>query len=205
MNVGTITETRESLREKIQNDKKSLLPYERWILSRLTDVIEKTTKGMEEYSFSLVGDDLVSFIRDEFADIAIEAFKIEKERSKLGKEVMSLCALEILALMHPYIPHITENLYGYITDGSILATNTWPIASLKRNIETEEAFEKISGIIRTIRNIRAESGIKPGDLRDVFIITNKLEEENIRENTNLLTGLAKIQTLTIGEKPAKTK
>lgn len=205
MNIGTITETKESLRERIQNDKKSLLPYEKWILSRLTDIIERTTKGMEDYSFSISGDDLITFIRDEFADIAIEAFKIEKGRSKLGKEVMSLCALEILALMHPYIPHITETLYGYITGGSILATSTWPITNMKRSIETETEFGKISGIIKTIRNIRAESGIKPGEHRDVFIVTKALEEGNIRANTNLIIGLTRTQSLSIGEKPLKTK
>ena len=159
---------------------------------------------METYSFSVSGMELISFIRDEFADIAIEAYKIEKEHSKLGKDVMSLCILEILNLIHPYIPHITEALYGHITDGKLLATSTWPVAATKRSTETEAAFDTISSIIKTIRNIRSESGIKPGELRDVYIVT-KTEEENIRENTNLLSGLAKISTLTLGEKPAKNR
>lgn len=204
MNIGTITEDRESLKNRINEDKKSLLPYEKWILSRLSDTIEKLSTGMDSYSFSLSGMELITFIRDEFADIAIEAYKIEKENSTLGKEVMSLCILEILHLIHPYIPHITEALYGHITDGKLLATSKWPTAATKRNTETEAAFDRISGIIKTIRNIRAESGIKPGELRDVFIVT-KNDEDNIRENANLLTGLAKISSLTLGEKPAKNK
>lgn len=204
MNIGTITEDRETLKNRISEGKKSLLPYEKWILSRLSDTIEKMTNGMNEYSFSLSGMELITFIRDEFADIAIEAYKIEKENSKLGKDVMSLCILEILHLIHPYIPHITEALYGYITDGKLLATSPWPTTVMKRNTETEAEFDRISGIIKTIRNIRAESGIKPGELRDVYIVT-KTEEENITANTNLLSGLAKVATLTLGEKPSKNK
>lgn len=92
-----------------------LLPYERWILSRLSGTIQKITTGMEEYSFSSSGMELLSFIRDEFADFAIEAYKIEKETSILGKDVMKLCILDIIALLHPYAPHITEKLYGEVT------------------------------------------------------------------------------------------
>lgn len=204
MNIWTITDDRDTLKARINEGKKSLLPYERWILSRLADTIEKMTAGMDGYSFSVSGMELISFIRDEFADIAIEAYKIEKEHSKLGKDVMSLCILEILHLIHPYIPHITEALYGHITEGKTLATSAWPIAATKRSTETEVAFDTISSIIKTIRNIRAESGIKPGELRDVYIIT-KTEEENIQENSNLLSGLAKVSSITIGEKPGRNK
>ena len=84
--------------------------------------------GMESYSFSLSGVELLSFIRDEFADFAIEAYKIEKDRSKIGSEVMQLCILDILTLLHPYAPHITEMLFGQITEGKILAEENWPDA-----------------------------------------------------------------------------
>jgi valyl-tRNA synthetase len=86
---------------------------------------------------------LISFIRDEFADFAIEAYKIEKDRSVVGKEVISLIALDILALLHPYAPHITETLYGYVTNGKILASSAWPVAPFSRSIEAEMKIESI--------------------------------------------------------------
>ena len=116
MNVGSITETRENIIQKITENKASLLPYEVWILSRLSMITERLTEGMESHNFSGVGSELIAFVRDEFADIAIEAYKVEKENTKYGKEVISLCVLDIITLMHPYIPHITETLYGYITE-----------------------------------------------------------------------------------------
>lgn len=120
-------------------------------------ITERVTEGMESYTFPSVGSDLMAFIRDEFADIAIEAYKIEKESSKFGKEVLSLCVLDIIALMHPYIPHITETLYGYITEGQLLATSSWPSIVLERDLQQEKNLEQIWEIVRTIRNIRAES------------------------------------------------
>ncbi len=83
--------------------------------------------GMEDYQFSNSGTELLSFIRDEFADFAIEAYKIEKDRSTLGRDVMSLVILDILSLLHPYAPHITETLSGHLTrEAGILATSWWP-------------------------------------------------------------------------------
>ncbi len=204
MNVGTITATREELYAKIAENENKLLPYERWILSRLTAIIEKVSDSMENFSFTNSGSDLIAFIRDDFADFAIEAYKIEKDNSIVGKEVISVVALELLVLMHPYIPHITESLYGYITDGKILATESWSKAVRSQDVVIESNIEKISGIVKVIRNIRAEKNIKPGETKDVWIVSSVLQATNVEENATLLTGLAKINTLTLGTKPENT-
>lgn len=83
MNIGTVELSRSELEKKISKEKTSLLPYERWIISRLSHIREKLSTGMEESMFSISGMDLIAFIRDEFADFAIEAYKIEKDRSTL--------------------------------------------------------------------------------------------------------------------------
>ena len=203
MNVGNISDDREVIEKRILKQKDTLLPYESWILSRLAWIVDKMTHGMEDYSFSLSGGDLLSFIRDEFADFAIEAYKIEKDRSTLGKDVMSLCIIDILTLFHPYAPHITEMLYGNITGGKILATNTWTKTSLKSDAESEVAMARIWNIVRVIRNLRAESGIKPGEPRDVILIVPKIYKESVESNMLLITGLARIATLTIEDRSIK--
>lgn len=204
MNIGSITEDRWAIVSRIVKWEKDLLPYEKWILSRLSYTIENVTEGMENYGFSAIGGELTSFIRDEFADFAIEAYKVEKERSALGRDVMSLCILDILSLFHPYAPHITEALYQEITEGkSPLMTTSWPTPAVERNKEAEADMNRIFDIVRTIRNLRAESGVKPGDLRDVAIVCAEAYKQNIEANIHLLTGLTKIATLTLGKKPAK--
>jgi valyl-tRNA synthetase len=203
MNVGDINESRWVLEERIIKNKDSLLPYESWILSRLSGIIDKMTHGMEEYTFSLSWTDLLSFIRDEFADFAIEAYKIEKERSMLGKDVISLCIIDILTLLHPYAPHITEMLYGNITGGDILATNTWVESRLIRDEQWEKAMSRVWEIVRLIRNLRAESGIKPGELRDVILVVPMIYRDHIDANTNLIKWLARIGDLTLEEKSIK--
>lgn len=203
MNVGNISDDREVIEKRILKQKDTLLPYESWILSRLAGIVEKMTHGMEDYSFSLSGGDLLSFIRDEFADFAIEAYKIEKDRSTLGKDVMSLCIIDILILLHPYAPHITEMLYGNITGGKILATSTWIETHLKSDKESEIAMTRIWGIVRVIRNLRAESGIKPGEPRDVILIVPKIYKESVEANIPLVTGLGRVGNLTIEDRSIK--
>lgn len=199
MNIGNIEKNRSELYAIIKENDKNLLPYEKWILSRLSAIIEKMTDSMENFSFSQAGLDLISFIRDDFADFTIEAYKIEKENSTLGREVLSVVILEILVMMHPYIPHITENLYWHITGGKILASDDWSKNYLNRDINIEDNIEKISLTIKAIRNIRAEKNIKPGETKDVWIFS-KNSLEIVKENANLLSGLAKIRNLNF-EKP----
>ena len=196
MNVGYITESRHTIIGKITENASDLLPYEVWILSRLTYITERVTEGMENYGFASVGSELIAFVRDEFADIAIESYKVEKDNTKYGKEVISLCVLDIITLMHPYIPHITETLYGYITEGSILATASWPNPAIPRNLESERNLEQIWEVVRTIRNIRAESGIKPGEYHDTVIKAKTDMVANLENNATLISGLGRV-TLSI--------
>jgi valyl-tRNA synthetase len=205
MNIGNITLSREEIVEKIKAWQEDLLPYEKWILSRLSWTIHSVTKWMEEYAFASSGSDLISFVRDEFADLAIEAYKIEKDRSVLWKEVLSLCTLDILGLMHPYIPHITETLYSHITEGKVLATSSWPTWINENDIDSEKNLNDIFTLARTIRNLRAESGIKPGELRDVTIVCPNVRLPNLENNSPLLKWLARISTLTFSNKAQKSR
>lgn len=86
--------------------------HEKWILSRLRYLEELVTQAMEQYSFSEAGQELYNFTRNEFCDYYIEEFKLTKEVSKYGAEVISYSMNVLLKLWHPYIPFVTEELYS---------------------------------------------------------------------------------------------
>jgi valyl-tRNA synthetase len=204
MNIWNITDDRDTIIWRIKDQEEALLPYEKWILSRLAYTQDTITESMENYNFSIAGSELMSFIRDEFADFAIEAYKVEKERSILGRDVMSICILDILALFHPYAPHITEALYQEITEQKNQLMNAqWPDKVLPRDKDAEIDMNRIFDIVRTIRNLRAENHIKPGELRDVAIVCPDIYRQNIESNSYFLIGLTKIGTLSISKKPVK--
>ncbi len=141
---------------------------------------------MNEYTFSSTGIELLAFIRDEFADFAIEAYKIEKDSTILGKDVMKLCILDIISLLHPYAPHITEMLYGFVTGGKILMTSAWPKTEFKVEKESEHLMTIVFDIVRIIRNIRAESKVPPAEFRDICILAPKGYQEGIEANSRII-------------------
>jgi valyl-tRNA synthetase len=85
--------------------------HEKWILSRISYLTELVTKAMEDYSFSEAGQELYAFTKNEFCDFYIEEFKLTKETSKNGNNVIMFALDTLLKLWHPYIPFVTEELY----------------------------------------------------------------------------------------------
>lgn len=110
---------------------------------------------------------------------------------------MKLCVLDILTLLHPYAPHITEMLYRQISSGKMLATGEWPVTKLTNDEEGDSSMTRIWNIIRTFRNLRAESGVKPGEYRKAYITSPKIYLSSIESNKSLIEGLARIEDLEI--------
>lgn len=113
---------------------------------------------------------------------------------------MSLVMLDIVALLHPYIPHITEMLYGLLTGGEILITGEWPVTTLTKEGSSEDEMTRIFEVVRTIRNIRAESGIKHGELRDVILGAPIIYRDSLEENSHLIMGLTRASSVNLAER-----
>ncbi|MDQ1343593.1 MAG: valyl-tRNA synthetase [Patescibacteria group bacterium] len=197
MNVGDVKDDYRTIHDRIVANADKLLPHEKWILSRCRYVTDKVTDGMEKFNFSETGGDLIGFMRDEFADFAIEEYKITKDSSVLGTDVMGYCLLTILKLLHPYIPFVTEELYNRITDGKILITSEWPECAFERDEALEKDMALLYDVIREIRNIRASKGIKPGENVPATIRAPKKSAAVMSSNEAILKGLAKISELTV--------
>lgn len=146
---------------------------------------------MEENDFSMMGDKLVSFTRDEFADYAIECFKLSKDDSKYGKEVMMYTLLTLLKLWHPYIPFVTEALTGILVPKKTLIDSEWPECPFDIDEESEELIKSVFEVVKTIRTIRGDRKIKPGEAVGVVIYANPRDRATLERNIALITGLGK--------------
>lgn len=170
-------------------------------MTRLKRIASEVTQGMEEYEFSIMGEKLLSFTRDEFADYAIECFKLSKSDSKYGKEVMMYTLLSLLKLWHPYIPFITETLNTTILGQTTLEEKTaliiaeWPACDFDLDTESEDLIKSVFEVIKTIRTIRGDRRIKPGELVDVVIYANPRDRSTLERNISLISGLGKAQNV----------
>ena len=182
---------------------------DRWILSRLNQVIKQTRENLENYGLGEAAKGLYEFIWGDFCDWYIELIKprLWKESgdpSRLVAQQTSAQVLEnILKLLHPFMPHITEELWQTLTqkEGRFLALQTYPQINAELvDPNLEESFVNLIETIRTIRNLRAEAEIKPA-IKATVILQSKDEKERamLAAGQTYLENLGKVEGLTITE------
>jgi len=138
---------------------------DRWILSRLATVTSEVTEHLDAYRFSLAIETLRSFTRDDFADWYVEIHKEERNDGVL-RHVLET----ILRLWHPFIPFVTEAIYGTFGHEDFLMTAHWPGAV--SGADTENAcFEELRSLVTRIRNLRAVYRIDPAKRLSVSVST----------------------------------
>ncbi|MFA6547353.1 MAG: valine--tRNA ligase [Candidatus Magasanikbacteria bacterium] len=175
---------------------------DRWILSRLETVKLDVEKLLDRSDFSLAVENLRTFTWTEFADWYVEIAKIENDK----QEILNYLLNTILKLWHPFIPFVTEQIWSEIYDEKeMLMVEKWPTAVIPS--ETEESldtFEIIKNIITGIRALRAENKIEPAKKLDATIGAD--EKINlIKENSDIIKILARLENLEILEKAKKSK
>ena len=195
-------------------DTEKLELCDRWILSRYHQVTKSLRNNLDNFSLGEGAKQLYEFIWGDFCDLYIELVKYrlqgEDAASKLvAQQTLALVLEGTLKLLHPFMPHITEEIWHTVVQkeatGQIsLALETYPTADESLiSPDLESQFELLIGTIRTVRNLRTEAGIKPGEKIEAL-----LQSENDRERTILTAGqiyiqnLARIKTLTITDPTA---
>ncbi|MBW4637545.1 MAG: valine--tRNA ligase [Gloeocapsa sp. UFS-A4-WI-NPMV-4B04] len=181
---------------------------DRWILSRFHQVVKQTSDYIDNYGLGEAAKGLYDFIWGDFCDWYIELVKsrLQKDAAaqsrQVARQTLAYVLEGILKLLHPFMPHITEEIWYTLTQtetGQILGLQSYPEAETTLiDTQLEQQFELLTGTIRTIRNLRAEADIKPG-----VKVTVILQSESDREHQILTTGqayiqdLAKVESLTI--------
>ncbi|WP_414576564.1 valine--tRNA ligase [Anabaena sp. CCY 9402-a] len=195
---------------------------DRWILSRYHQVIQQTTNSIDNYGLGEAAKGLYEFIWGDFCDWYIELVKSRLQKDadpasrRVAQQILAYVLEGILKLLHPFMPHITEEIWQTLTQQpadsqqtltssgvETLALQPYPKPDTNLiNPTLETQFELLIGTIRTIRNLRAEAEVKPG-----VKVTANLQSENPQERQILTAGqsyikdLAKVETLTIADEP----
>ncbi|HEX2129445.1 MAG TPA: valine--tRNA ligase [Solirubrobacterales bacterium] len=127
---------------------------DRWILSRLERTVESVTGSLDTYDFAHAALDFYSFFWSELCDWYLE---IVKPRLYDGDEAAAqnlLFVLErVLALAHPMVPFVTEEVWGYLPgDRDLLLASEFPRVDADRI--DEEAERELGGAIELTRQLR---------------------------------------------------
>ena len=141
---------------------------DKWILTEYQNTVRTITDNLENFDLGLAATKLYDFVWSDFCDWYIEIAKQglyaeDGDVKKTTQEVLLHVLTGILKLLHPYIPFITEELYGYLPGAEgMMITASWPECDAKLDFAAEAArFEGVMEAIRAIRNLRAEMNVAP--------------------------------------------
>ena len=163
--------------------KDSLSLPERWILSRLQKVVKEVTDLIEAFQFGEGGRTLYDFIWGEYCDWYLEMIKPRLYGSDLRaaeevREVAVHVLDTVLRLLHPYMPFVTEELWGYLPgQRQPLIISPWPEFQPQFvDEEIEKKMELFMEAVRAIRNARTEHQVEPGKRIQAIIAAGEKEE-----------------------------
>ena len=102
--------------EGVRSLKQHLSLPDRWILTKLSQLIQSTNKDFEEYKFGTMVNNLYDFWKKDLADVYLEAMKPVMKSENVEKKTAALNSLYIvldsaLKMLHPTMPYITEELF----------------------------------------------------------------------------------------------
>ena len=181
---------------------------DRWILSRFYGVVQQTQDYIESYGLGEAAKGLYDFIWGDFCDWYIELVKSrlwQKDSAasrSVAQQTLAHVLDGILKLLHPFMPHITEEIWQTLTQKeAVLALQAYPQAEAdKIDTQLEAHFELLIGTIRTIRNLRAEADIKRGVSAPVVLQSDSDSERQIlKAGEAYIQNLAEVDQLTITE------
>lgn len=190
---------------------------DKWILSRLNSTIKNYTEALENFKINDASKIIYNFIWSDYCDWYIEFVKTrlaEETDENVKSAVLSRAIYvyeNILKLLHPIMPFITEEIFQTIhdldksrKDGNgikTIMTEQFPVADEKWiDDDVENKLELLQELISSIRNIRGEMNVPPSKKCDVHIkASDKDFEDLINAYPFYIEKLARVENILVGK------
>ena len=164
------------------------------VLARLNETIDATEAGYRDYQFNTIAQRLYDFVWSDYCDWFVEAAKTDifgddQVRKKTALATMDYISSAILRLLHPFMPHITEELWvlmGFAKDKNLFldfAPLPAPIdlGDEERLKTAQSRVHSIYALVEAGRNLRAEAGV-PSNRKARFMLRSEaawIEDESL--------------------------
>jgi len=173
-----------------------LSTVDRWILSRLTHTIAEIDEQFEAYELAKVCDTLYHFAWDEVCDWYLELVKpvlgdpdsVDADRTR---RVLGHVLDQLLRLLHPIVPFVTDELWTALTGGESIVVVAWPVADESYVDDRAEAeLAALQGVVTEVRRFRSDQGLKPG--QRVAAALDGLAPAGLTAHESLIRSLARL-------------
>ncbi|MBR2767899.1 MAG: valine--tRNA ligase [Solobacterium sp.] len=146
-----------------------------WILNKLNLVLEHVSDNMEKYEFALVGNELYSFVWNDFCSWYIELSKasLSDADPKVVKGAQSTLLVmlnAIVRLLHPFMPFVTEEIYQMMPhDMESICIESWPKKIENLPSSDLEGMDRLISVIQKIREVKTVNELKPSAHLDILV------------------------------------
>ena len=174
----------------------NLTIQDKWILTKLNKTILEVRRSMDKYDFNIVGNTLYSFIWNDFCDKYIELSKFNP--NKTTKSVLIRVLTDILKMMHPFMPYVTEEIYGKlpIKDAESIMISKYPTYNELEVFNDDEILvDDALEFITMFRNRKVELHlgndfqvdikISNSDVKTIIINMLKLNDKMVSDKSDL--------------------
>ena len=162
----------------------NLKDIDKWVITRLNETIREVRQNMDKYEFNNAGSALYNFIWNDFCDNYIEMSKFSLN-DKETKSTLYYIILNIIKLLHPFMPFVTEEIYQKLPfkEQPSIMIDKYPKYNHKEIYPAEkENVTKLIEFVTLFRNIKKENNI----LKEYKVKINKIY------NQQLLTNILKL-------------
>ncbi len=162
---------------------------DKWILSELQEIVKEVTERLATYQFSAAGELLREFTWSDLADWYLEIAKVEGNKADILKNILQT----ILKLWHPFVPFVTEYIWGLAGFEGKLITASWPKVETAPN--RLDSFLSLRFMVTDMRRLRAEQKIEPAKKVEFAVLASQDIQTVIRENETWIKRLTNAQSL----------
>ncbi|TLD43459.1 MAG: Valyl-tRNA synthetase [Candidatus Jettenia ecosi] len=194
-----------------------------WILNRLDATIEVCTSSLDQFKFNDATMKIYDFMWHTFCDWYLEIVKarlyepVSPRDKKVAQTVLARVFNQMLRILHPFIPFITEELWqnlkqtisenkidiGNDIHGKTIIGNMWPRATKQYGDHIEKTMVVLQDIIRAIRNIRSKMNIMEKQKLNAVVSFSENGEFGLKEHADILRRMANLEHLEIGKNLTK--
>jgi len=187
-------------------DDSDLVIFDRWILSRLERTTQSVKRAFDEFRLSSAAKTLYNFVWDDYCSWYIELIKPDRPGEQIRENSLNVATYvlgQILRLLHPFVPFVTEEIYRQLQSGqpgaerATLMFGPWPKTDGKHIDDNLEAsLKQIQEVVTAVRSSRSEMNVPPSKKSDLYIRVNEAAfGELLEKHIDYFRSLARVENL----------
>ncbi|MCQ2553334.1 MAG: valine--tRNA ligase [Clostridia bacterium] len=181
---------------------------DKWMMQIVSNAAKEITANMENYELALAATKIYELIWNQYCDWYIELVKVrlygdDEEDKKTARYALLAVLKDLLKLLHPYMPFITEEIWTYLpkdeNSKQFLMLEDWPV-ELKEDYSAEVATLELSmDIIKSIRNLRAEANAAPSKKLHAVLVCDAACKATAMAGESYIKALGNLEGLTFAD------